>query len=247
MSPLDWPLRSTTQMTEIDVRALSDSIGPSPCPCQDVHRLMTGEIVRDDDVAAVFKVLLANHEGDSRLWWLIGSGPWWPERCERRTGVSVETVFVDAGFSSRLVDAAESPWRGDPLFSAPTFAHHLDRSEALGHEQAAKWVFRMIDFLIDHLDGPRAFLLNAFHHAPAFLCGHVFDKTKPVLLVCHQDTGWQLVCGDVHDDQPRLVGLSHVVAADASLAAILDLPLGFEAERSVVGGSWARRPSTDDS
>jgi hypothetical protein len=144
-----------------------------------------------------------------------------------------------------LADASESPWRDDPLFSAPASAEHLDRAQAVSHEQAVGWVLRMIELLMDRLDGPRAFL-TAVPHEPAYLCKHVFDQARPVLLVLHDDLGWQLVCGEAHEDEPRVVGLSHVVASDASLAGILDLPLGYEAERAAVGGPWERRPYVEE-
>ncbi|KAB2896748.1 MAG: DUF4262 domain-containing protein [Kofleriaceae bacterium] len=80
-------------------------------------------------------------------------------------------------------------------------------------------------------------------HVAAFICGHVFHRERPVLLVNHAPDGdWQLLCGDVHHDGPRLVGLSHVIDEDESLRAILDLPEGWEAERELVGGPWKRRP-----
>ena len=44
----------------------------------------------------------------------------------------------------------------------------------------------------------------------AFVCSHVFENSRPVLLVSHVDGGWQLLCGQAHvtKEIPRLVGLN---------------------------------------
>jgi hypothetical protein len=49
----------------------------------------------------------------------------------------------------------------------------------------------------------------------------------------HEDS---YVCTHVFD----LVGMAHVVDADASLRAVLDLAANHEAERSAVGAAWSR-------
>jgi hypothetical protein len=76
------------------------------------------------------------------------------------------------------------------------------------------------------------------------VCSHVFEKKRPVLLVCREDGDWQFLCGDEHADgeMPRVAGLNHLLDADVSLNSILDLPVEWEAERTSHLGDWKRRP-----
>jgi hypothetical protein len=77
----------------------------------------------------------------------------------------------------------------------------------------------------------------------AFVCGHVFDRTKRVLLAVHDDDGdWQFLCGDDHDadDPPRVIGLNHVPESDPTVREVMDLPRGWVAERHAVGAAWNR-------
>ncbi|MCP3930377.1 MAG: hypothetical protein GY705_14895 [Bacteroidetes bacterium] len=77
---------------------------------------------------------------------------------------------------------------------------------------------------------------------PAFICSHIFNDTKPILLVCHEGDDWQFLCGGHHDidEKPTIVCVSHLVEQDPSLSEIADLPNGWEAERSEKGGEWFR-------
>lgn len=77
----------------------------------------------------------------------------------------------------------------------------------------------------------------------AFICGHVFDQSSPVLLVSHEGGDWQFLCGGYHEagDTPRVVGINHLFDRDWSLRELLDLPSDWEAERVAVGGPWERR------
>lgn len=87
------------------------------------------------------------------------------------------------------------------------------------------------------------------YHQKAYICTHVFDGERPVLLVNREDGGWSLVCGDVHPQEPSsyvVVGIGHVVDRDRSLVSILDLEPEWEAERTAVGEPWIRRPSTPE-
>lgn len=78
---------------------------------------------------------------------------------------------------------------------------------------------------------------------PAFICCHIFEKSRPVLLVARTGGDWQLLCGATHGpgERPRVVGLNHLLARDPSLQTILDLPDGWEAERDGLGDQWTRR------
>jgi hypothetical protein len=83
----------------------------------------------------------------------------------------------------------------------------------------------------------------------AYVCSHVFNETRPVLLVSRVGGDWQCLCGGVHDDGevPNVVGLNHLLERDASLRELEDLPDDWEAERTSVNDAWIRtRESADD-
>ena len=86
-------------------------------------------------------------------------------------------------------------------------------------------------------------VMNTISHQKSYVCIHVFDNSRPVLLVSREDGDWCFLCGDTHPqsaDHYRVVGLGHVVERDPSLRTILDLLPNEEAERSAVGGAWIR-------
>jgi hypothetical protein len=78
----------------------------------------------------------------------------------------------------------------------------------------------------------------------AYVCSHVFARTRPVLLVVRDRGDWQLLCGGVHDpeDLPEVVGLNHLIDDDPSLRQIIDLPVDWEAERQSPDEPWIRTP-----
>jgi hypothetical protein len=79
--------------------------------------------------------------------------------------------------------------------------------------------------------------------SPAFICPHVFHRTKPVLLVCHETDGdWQFLCGgnDHTGDDGHVVGRGHLPEHDPTLREVLDLPKGHCAERRKIGAEWVR-------
>jgi hypothetical protein len=77
---------------------------------------------------------------------------------------------------------------------------------------------------------------------PAFVCSHIFENTRPILLVSRADGEWQFLCGGTHNDDeiPRVIGLNHLLERDQTLRQILDLPADWEAERKDVTSSWLR-------
>jgi hypothetical protein len=67
----------------------------------------------------------------------------------------------------------------------------------------------------------------------------------PILMVSHDDDdgGWQFLCGETNDPaHGRIVHLAAIIALDATVCEIADLPLGWVAFRDFVGGSWTREP-----
>lgn len=77
----------------------------------------------------------------------------------------------------------------------------------------------------------------------AFVCSHVFEQTKPILLVSREDGDWQFLCGEVHaqEEVPRVVGINHLLDRDPTLLELMDLPPDWEAERASNGAPWMRR------
>jgi hypothetical protein len=75
---------------------------------------------------------------------------------------------------------------------------------------------------------------------------HVIRDGLPILLVTHDadDGCWQFLPGcDVVPADGLIVGLGCMVARDASLAELADLPLGWRATRDRVGAPWTRTRS----
>lgn len=75
------------------------------------------------------------------------------------------------------------------------------------------------------------------------VCAHVFEATRPIMLVCHENNLWQCLCGqdDHHGaDDGHLVGIGHLLDRDDSLAQLSDLPPGWQAERDTPNSDWKR-------
>lgn len=81
-------------------------------------------------------------------------------------------------------------------------------------------------------------------HLRVFACSHVLDGHRPVLLVSRDEGDWCFLCGgDDHEQSATdfiAVGLSHVLEGDSSLAEVMDLEPGWEAERQDLVSPWAR-------
>lgn len=80
-------------------------------------------------------------------------------------------------------------------------------------------------------------------HSPAYVCSHVFDNSKPVLLVCKEGGDWQFLCGGNHEEEetPRVIGIAHILERDKSLYQIMDLNDNWEAERLSSSDNWIRK------
>ena len=77
-----------------------------------------------------------------------------------------------------------------------------------------------------------------------FVCSHVFEATRPVLLAARADGDLMFMCGAVHQsgDEYRVVGLGHLLERDPTLASVANLDNNWQAERSAVGSSWSQQP-----
>jgi hypothetical protein len=75
-----------------------------------------------------------------------------------------------------------------------------------------------------------------------YICSHVFENSRPILLVVHEDGDWVFSCGndDHADENWKVVGVGHLVSRDSTLNECADLKNGYEAERSEVGQPWIR-------
>jgi hypothetical protein len=84
-------------------------------------------------------------------------------------------------------------------------------------------------------------------HLRAFICVHVLENSKPVLLVSRADGGeWCFLCGDTnHNDVSsiRAVGIVHVFERDPTLLELQDLDVDWDAEREGVGKPWLKTRS----
>jgi hypothetical protein len=82
----------------------------------------------------------------------------------------------------------------------------------------------------------------------AFVCSHVFQNTRPVLLVARENGDWMYLCGKPHapDEEFQVVGAEHLLQRDPSLADILDLQDNCEAERPHASAVWSRMPLTHE-
>jgi len=80
-----------------------------------------------------------------------------------------------------------------------------------------------------------------------FVCNHVFENSRPGLLVIHEDGEWQCLCGmDDHSDYGHFVGIGHLIERDTSVDNLYDLPDGWEAERSSVNCNLLRTKTEYD-
>ena len=88
------------------------------------------------------------------------------------------------------------------------------------------------------------------HHTKSYVCRHVFEGTREVLYVSRADGDWCFLCGDEHPQDAYwflVVGLGHEIEKDPTLLEVLDLAHEEEAERTLVGGAWARSRIQDSS
>jgi hypothetical protein len=76
----------------------------------------------------------------------------------------------------------------------------------------------------------------------AYICEHIFEGSRPVLLVAHEGGDWQFLCGGPHSPKaiPRVVGMNHILEADPSIRDVLNIPIDWEAERNAIGAEWTR-------
>jgi hypothetical protein len=82
-------------------------------------------------------------------------------------------------------------------------------------------------------------------HHKAYVCNHIFEHSRPILLVSRQDGDWCFLCGEEHENDAsayKLVGIGHILNFDRSLSVLHDLPVDWDAERVSVEQEWVRSP-----
>ncbi len=90
---------------------------------------------------------------------------------------------------------------------------------------------------------------SASYHDKAYVCVHVFDSSRSVLLVSRSGGDWSFLCGAEHEDSARnyrVVGRGHILDRDATLSELADLAQNWEAERTSIGDAWVCRPVPGD-
>jgi hypothetical protein len=78
-----------------------------------------------------------------------------------------------------------------------------------------------------------------------YICRHVFEKSRPILLIVREGEDWQFMCGGSDhggEGDCKVVGVGHLIDRDPTINECADLPDGFEAERKSVGKRWIRTP-----
>lgn len=82
-----------------------------------------------------------------------------------------------------------------------------------------------------------------------FVCKHVFDHSRPILLIANMAGDLCFLCGGPHADDPEeyeAVGINHVYQADPSVEKVSKaLDINFEAERRSGDGEWFVKESHD--
>jgi hypothetical protein len=86
-------------------------------------------------------------------------------------------------------------------------------------------------------------------HTGVYLSEAVHAETEPVTYVSHdeEDGAWQFLGPSMAGEgKPLIVCFHHPIDNDPTLAELADLPMGWYAERSGIGQSWARRKHEPD-
>lgn len=88
-------------------------------------------------------------------------------------------------------------------------------------------------------------IVSSFHEDPGIgvITTAQVLAGAPILVVAHDadDGGWQFLCGTTGDPSDgRIVHLHEIERMDPTVGELADLPLGWMAFRTTVGGAWKR-------
>jgi len=95
-----------------------------------------------------------------------------------------------------------------------------------------------------HPGSPREWPFDEPQNLATFTTAHVMERGLPILLAVHDHDGdWQFHWGgSVTRADCKVVCLEEVFLLDPSIAAVADLPRGWQAERTAVGQPWTPSP-----
>lgn len=117
------------------------------CGCGRRHRGVRGQAVRKGGAEKVLFYALMTECDDARhLWIAVGSGPWDSDSDPRDCFCSVQMWVADGSVHSRVTDAAQSPWKHEPIFTE-NVARLLGRDEVMRKQGAPEWLFSWTDAL----------------------------------------------------------------------------------------------------
>ena len=77
-----------------------------------------------------------------------------------------------------------------------------------------------------------------------YICSHVYDGSRPVLLVAREDNEWMFLCGGLHgvEEEYSVVGINHLLDRDRDLVETLHLAENHQCSREDVGSKWVVSP-----
>ncbi len=204
------------------------------CPdCGNVERRAFGEFESTRGELASYALGWTSGHDDVVGHMTIGIGAGNPGggsfHCELRpSGDSYGSVLVDR-----------------PFEDVPQGGPDLTREEALAHEDLPFVWFVSDEVMVQ--DRRAVWMAHWLLGTVAYVTGPVSEGTAPVRHVVHDvDGDWALLCGTVAPDQAHVAHLYHALDADPTLLAVLDLKLGWRADRSGPGASWRRSRAEDE-
>ena len=199
----------------------------SPCPhCGHLERRAFGESVSDRDELASYAIgwTSGHEEAAGRMTVGLGAGN------PGGGTFHIDIRLVDGEPGMALVD--------EPFEDVPQGGPDLTREEALAHEDL-DYVWYVADNVM--IKDRRAWWMDHY------LRGTLALATEPVVsgaedvlhVVRDEDGAWQLLCGTVDADDPKVFHLHHAIDRDPTLLDVLGLESGQRADRGARDRPWA--------
>jgi hypothetical protein len=117
------------------------------CGCGKRHRAVRGQAARAGGTEKVlFYALMTEGGGRRCVWLIVGSGPWDAGTDPRECFCSAQLWAADGTIQTRVTDAAECPWRNEPMFTE-SVGRLLDRDEVMRKPGGYEWLFGWTDGL----------------------------------------------------------------------------------------------------
>ena len=132
-----------------------------------------------------------------------------------------------------------------PFEDVPEGGPDLTREQALAHGDLP-----FVWFVADQVmvqDRRAHWMLHWLRGTPAYVTEPVASGAAPVRHVfLDADGEWQLLCGTVAPEQPRVAHLYHALDQDPTLVDVLDLERGWRADRNGPDEPWSRSRDGED-